>query len=146
MASQRYLERLEVVACRERIKRVQKEDPFLMLRPREGHLEHLAVTFGGRKAMIEYARLSDDKQVGLVVRVWDSLSKEKRHRTPLAVLCWACGLEEEELLAAVITALADRGYDPMPLVLRNLAVCQSIQEGSISPPRAGKYFEALSEA
>ena len=93
MASQRYLERLEVVACRERIKRVQKEDPFLMLRPREGHLEHLAVTFGGRKAMIEYARLSKDKKVGLVVCVWDSLSKEKRHRTPLAVLCWACGLD-----------------------------------------------------
>ena len=146
MATRKYLERLEVVACRERIRRAKKENPFLGLRPREANLEHLAVTLGGREAMIAYARLSKDKKVGLVVRVWDSLGEEKRRRTTLAVLCWACGLEEEELLAAVITALADRGYDPMPLVQRNLAVCQSIQEGSISPPRAGKYFEALSKA
>ena len=146
MASRRYLKRLEVVACRERIKRVKKENPLLVLRPREGHLEHLAVTFGGREAMIEYARLSKDKKVGLIVRVWDSLSKEKKSRTPLAVLCWACGVEEDELLAGVITALADNGYDPTPLVQRNLAVSQSIQEGAISPPGAGKYLGAMSEA
>ena len=144
MATRRYLDRLEVVACRERIKRVKKENPFLGLRPREANLEHLAVTLGGREAMIAYARLSRDKRVRLVVRVWDSLSMAKRHRTSLAVLCVACRIEEEELLAGIITGLADSGYDPAPLVQRNLAVSQKLQDGSISPPRAGKYFEALS--
>ena len=146
MATRRYLDRLEVVACRERIKRVKKENPFLGLRPREANLEHLAVTLGGREAMIEYARLSKDKQVRLVVCVWDGLSKAKRHRTSLAVLCVACRIEEEQFLAAVIMALADSGHDPMPLVHRNLEVHQRILEASVSPPRAEDCIEALREA
>jgi hypothetical protein len=141
MATQKYLDQLEVAACRDRIKLAKKVAPFLMFRPREATLEHLARPFGGRAAMIAYARQSKNKQVRLVARVWRSLRKAKQHRTSLAELCWACGIGESEFLGEVITALAERGYDPMPLIRRNLELSGSITDGSVTIPGAKADFQ-----
>ena len=143
MATQRYLKRLEVVACRDRIQLAKQVDPYLAFRPKEATLEYLARPFGGRAAMIAYARMSKDKKIRLVARVWRSLRKAKQHRTSLAELCWACGISESEFLGAVIAALAENGHDPMPLIRRNLELSGSITNGSVTLPGTKACFQVL---
>ena len=79
MPTRKYLDRLDHLASLGRLKDAKAANPWLLFRPPNTTLEHLAKPLGGRQALIELARLSKDAHVRKVIRVHD-LPKQTQER------------------------------------------------------------------
>lgn len=59
---------------------------------------------GGKRTLMEYARLCEDEHIKVLVCHWDSLSNYDQRRASLEDLCEVCEVEPHELVGAVASA------------------------------------------
>jgi hypothetical protein len=71
---------------------------------------------GSKARFIEYARLSDEEEVRVLVEKWDTRSPSDRQALTIVDLCAACNILFETLLGAVTAAAFTHNYDASRLL------------------------------
>jgi hypothetical protein len=71
---------------------------------------------GSKRRFIEYARLSDDKDVRTLVKTWDGVSPSDRQVLSISDLCAATGLRFSKLLGEVTAQAFEHNSDVSRLI------------------------------
>lgn len=86
--------------------------------PGEGGLAYAARALpGGKKSLMELARLSTHESVKAAVAEWDAFSDRKKLGTRLEVLCEGHGIEWPDFLGEIVAAAARHNTDVSKLIL-----------------------------